>query len=58
MKIKIQLFGQDCPPFFGKSKFYEKKKAKSLKKIEKHQAIISIHEAIVAECDKHLNENK
>lgn len=43
--------GAMCPPFYGKSKFYAKKKAKALAKIEKLQAI-------VAECDKALAENK
>lgn len=43
--------GQAFPPFYGKSKFYEKKKAKALAKIAKLQAI-------VAECDKALAENK
>lgn len=43
--------GQACPPFYGKSKFYAKKKAKALAKIAKLQAI-------VAECDKALAENK
>ena len=50
-KINIQLFGEDCPPFYGKTKYYAKKKAKALKKIEKYNAI-------VAECDKNLNEEK
>lgn len=49
--MNIQLFGQACPPFFGKTKFYAKKKAKALKKIEKLNAII-------AECDKNLNNEK
>ena len=45
--MNIQLFGLDAPPFYGKSKFYENKKEKALKKIAKL-------EAIVAECDKQL----
>lgn len=42
--------GWQYPPFYGnkKSSFYEKKKEKALKKIAKQQAI-------VAECDKHIN---
>lgn len=43
--------GVGFPPLYGKSKFYAKKKAKALKKIAKLQAI-------VAECDKALAENK
>lgn len=43
--------GAGCPPFYGKSKFYAKKKAKALAKIAKYQAI-------VAECDKALAEKK
>lgn len=36
-----------CPPVYGKSKFYAKKKAKALKKIEKLQEIVRI-------CDEEL----
>lgn len=45
--------GITLPPFYGKSKFYAKKKAKALAKIAKYQAIVK-------ECDKELakNENK
>ena len=53
IKFNIQLFGPDCPPYYGKSKFYEKKKAKITKKIAKLQAELE-------ECDKEIakNENK
>lgn len=51
MGINIQLFGEGCPPLYGKSKFYVNKKEKALKKIAKLQLIVE-------ECDKHLNENK
>ena len=47
IKMNIQLFGLDAPPFYGKSKFYENKKAKALKKI-------AHYEAVDAECDKQL----
>ena len=47
LKYNIQLFGPAAPPLYGNSKFYEKKKAKALKKIAEL-------EAVVAECDKHL----
>lgn len=44
--------GWTCPPYYGKSKFYENKKKKALEKIAKL-------ELVVAECDKHLkDENK
>ena len=47
--------GKAAPPLYGKSKFYEKKKVKALKSIEKYKKIID-------ECDKELskmkNENK
>ena len=49
--MNIQLFGEACPPWYGKSKFYEKKKAKALKKIEKLNNVI-------AECDKELAKNE
>lgn len=43
--------GVMCPPLYGKSKFYEKKRAKALKKIAKLQAIVD-------ECDKQIAENE
>lgn len=52
MKMDIQLFGEMCPPWYGKSvEFYVKQKAKYLKKIEKLQELI-------AECDKAIKENE
>lgn len=41
--------GEMAPPLYGKSKFYERKKSKALKKIEKLNNII-------AECNKHIAE--
>ena len=41
--------GIELPPVYGKSKFYAKKKAKALNKIEKLNNVI-------AECDKYLAE--
>lgn len=43
--------GQMAPPVYGKSKFYQRKKERALKRIAKNTAIIEI-------CDKYLNENK
>ena len=43
--------GLMAPPLYGKSKFYEKKKAKALKKIAELQAVVE-------ECDKKLAETK
>lgn len=51
MKINTQLFGPAAPPYYGKSKFYENKKAKALKKIAKLQAIVE-------ECNKALKDEK
>ena len=39
--------GWTCPPFYGKSKFYAKKKEKALKKIAKLQEVVDI-------CDKEI----
>lgn len=39
--------GQWCPPFYGKSKFYAKKKQKAIKKIDKLNNVI-------AECDREI----
>ena len=45
--------GWQAPPYYGKSKFYEKKKEKAMKKIAKYTKIVE-------ECDKEIakNENK
>ena len=43
--------GLALPPVYGKTKFYAKKKAKALKKIDKLNEVIK-------ECDKNLNETK
>lgn len=39
--------GQACPPYYGKSRFWAKKREKALKKIAKLQAIVK-------ECEKEL----
>ena len=39
--------GWGCPPYYGKSKFYENKKAKALKKIEELKKEIEV-------CDEEL----
>lgn len=43
--------GWELPPFYGKSKFYAKKKGKALKKIAKYQEIVLM-------CDKELAKLK
>lgn len=43
--------GQAFPPFYGKSKFYEKKREKALKKIAKLNEIVRV-------CDEKLNKTK
>lgn len=39
--------GWTCPPFYGKSKFYEEKKAKALNKIEELKKVVEV-------CDEEL----
>jgi hypothetical protein len=34
--------GHGCPPLYGKSKFYEKKKERALKKISKLQNVVKV----------------
>lgn len=41
--------GHELPPFYGKSKFYEKKKARALKKIAKLQNVVKV-------CDEKIKE--
>lgn len=41
--------GLACPPLYGKSKFYEKKKAKLLKKIAKLEEKVKI-------CDNEISK--
>ena len=43
--------GLICPPLYGKSKFYAKKKEKALKKIAKFQEVVKI-------CDEKLKAEK
>lgn len=38
--MNIQLFGPDCPPVYGETKFYKKKIAKALDIIKEQTAII------------------
>lgn len=51
-------------PFYGNSvKFYENKKAKAIKNIEKKEAEIKVEKEVIVECDKAIaeiknNENK
>ena len=42
MFIKVQLFGDACPPLYGKSKFYANKKARALKKIAKLEEVVKV----------------
>ena len=46
-----KVMGQMCPPYYGNSKFYEKKREKSLKKIAKLNEVVRV-------CDEKLNETK
>ena len=43
--------GWSAPPFYGKSKFYVKKKEKALKKIAKLQEVVKA-------CDEKIKEEK
>ena len=42
MFINIQLFGDMCPPLYGKSKFYANEKRKALNKIAKLQEVVKV----------------
>lgn len=50
-KKESKIMGQAFPPFYGKSKFYEKKREKALKKIAKLNEIVRV-------CDEKLNKTK
>lgn len=54
----VNNMGLACPPFYGKSKFYANKKAKSLKKIERLQLKINNLNSVVEICDKELAKNE
>lgn len=43
--------GWQAPPYYGKSKYYEKKREKALKKIAELQKIVE-------ECDKEIAKNE
>ena len=49
-----------APPYYGKSKFFAKKKKKALAKIEKFKTEIDKLRSVVAECDAEIakNDNK
>ena len=49
--------GVAFPPYYGKSTFYEKKKAKALKAIEKHQAKIKVLRETIVACDAEIAKN-
>lgn len=46
-----KVMGQMCPPFYGNSKFYKKKKEKALKKIAKLNEVVKV-------CDEKISEEK
>jgi prefoldin subunit 5 len=48
--------GQWIPPYYGKSSFYEKKKEKALRTIEKFQNKIVELKKVVDECDAKIAE--
>ena len=57
MFIKIQLHGPDCPPFFGESEFYEKKREKAIKVIMEQVEIIKECDAEIAKAKANENKN-
>ena len=52
LKKENKTMGQICPPLYGKSKFYAKKKARAEKKIAKLQEIIKVCDEELAKEDK------
>jgi hypothetical protein len=44
--------GQGCPPFYGTSKFYEKKKERAIAKIDKLREVIAECERAIAAQNK------
>lgn len=48
--------GQWCPPYYGKSTFYQDKKAEALKEIEKLENKLAELREVVAECDAELDK--
>lgn len=50
-KKESKIMGQALPPFYGNSKFYEKKREKALKKIAKLNEVVRV-------CDEKLSEEK
>ena len=56
--MNIQLFGQDFPPYYGKSKFYARKKENTLKKIAGLENKIATLKAVVEICDEKIAENE
>ena len=52
--------GVKCPPYYGKSKFYQRNKENAEKKIAKYENKIKAQKDIVIVCEKEIakNENK
>lgn len=48
--------GQWIPPYYGKSSFYEKKKEKAIRAVEKFKNKIEEQNKIIAECDAKIAE--
>lgn len=52
--------GVKCPPYYGKSKFYQHKKENASKKIAKYENKINEQKEIIIVCEKEIAkyENK
>ena len=49
--------GKWCPPYYGNSNFYAKKKEKAQKQMEKYQAKIKELREVISVCDCELAKN-
>lgn len=48
--------GNKCPPFYGKSDFWSKKRDKAVEKILKYEAKIKHLRQVIKECDSEISK--
>ena len=53
----MKKMGIWAPPYYGKSNFYEKKKAKAQKKMAKLQEKIKELREVISECENEIAKN-
>lgn len=50
--------GEALPPYYGESKFYEKKRAETLKKISELEEVVKVCDEKIAECQAKIKNRE